>query len=129
MKLLCKSSPHINRIEHAFWFVARYLQIDKEDYSVTIDICDIVEENKGFLIDDLDKREFTILLKESLGIGHLIMTLFHEMVHVKQFIKDNLANEINDIIPYLDRWWEKEAFYLTPLVTKAYTDYVESKGD
>jgi len=43
------------------------------------------------------------------------------MIHVKQYMKENLGWFVDNrsYIPYLERWWEKEAFSgAVPLVEK-----------
>lgn len=42
--------------------------------------------------------------------GQMIVTLAHELVHVKQYVLDDLANEFTTSIPYRERWWEVEAY-------------------
>lgn len=42
--------------------------------------------------------------------GQMIVTLAHELVHVKQYVVDGLAEQWDATIPYRERWWEVEAF-------------------
>ena len=71
---------------------------------------------------DIQEDEFIIFVKEEgQNIGQICNTIAHEMVHVKQFLKENLNHwiHISSNIPYLDRWYEKEAFLKSiPLVEK-----------
>lgn len=57
-----------------------------------------------------DSNEFLIFLKSGRENGQTLVTLAHEMVHVKQFLLENLENTMDLSIPYKDRWWEQEAF-------------------
>lgn len=43
-------------------------------------------------------------------VGASLVTLAHELVHVKQFEKDYLEELYTNEIPYHERWWEQEAF-------------------
>jgi hypothetical protein len=56
----------------------------------------------------------------------MIVTLAHEMVHVKQYLKDNLAEHFTYDIPYMERWWEKEAYAMEVEITKSIIEMVES---
>lgn len=52
--------------------------------------------------------DYMIVLKTQTP-SKMISTLAHELVHVKQFVVDELSKKFDSSIPYLDRWWEKEA--------------------
>jgi len=54
--------------------------------------------------------DYMIVLKVQDNEGRMIQTLAHEMVHVKQYLKDNLADHFTYDIPYMERWWEVEAY-------------------
>jgi len=54
--------------------------------------------------------DYMIVLRVQEEEGNMIQTLAHEMVHVKQFLKDDLASHFCFDIPYMERWWEIEAF-------------------
>ena len=80
-------------------------------------------------MEDEDKRTFTIEANKTLKLRQLIMTLIHEMVHVKQFAR----NEMNDYLvngryrwksktisqntPYEKMPWEREAARLQEKLT------------
>lgn len=69
--------------------------------------------------------EYLIVLKDQPNDGHMMVTLAHEMVHVKQFISDRLATEFDSSIPYMSRWWEVEAYALEVELTKLLIDAIE----
>lgn len=75
----------------------------------------------GMCMDD-SESEFTILVKTSgRDIGQVFNTIAHEMIHVKQYMKENLGYWMDNCseIPYMERWWEVEAFSKSvPLVEK-----------
>lgn len=68
------------------------------------------------------KKDHFIILLRKRDIGHMLVTLAHELVHVKQFIKDDLASKYNPNIPYKSRWWEKEAFELESILAQKLID-------
>jgi hypothetical protein len=59
------------------------------------------------------------------NITEVFLTLAHEMVHVKQVIRDDLTKEFDTSIPYAERWWEKEAFELESVMMLAFVDEVK----
>ena len=65
---------------------------------------------------DTDKRTFHIEVNKKLGLSdNFITTIFHEMVHVKQYIRKELFSEINFYKTrdeYLNLPWEIEAYRL-----------------
>jgi hypothetical protein len=71
---------------------------------------------------DESEDEFIILVKEqSRDLQDMFITIAHEMIHVKQHMKENLGWFLDNYgdIPYRERWWEKEAFDKSvPLVVK-----------
>jgi hypothetical protein len=88
---------------------------------ITIASHEAEDGNLGLCIDE-SEDEFIILVKEgNRNIGEVFTTIAHEIIHVKQYMKENLswflANRSH--IPYMERWWEKEAFTgAVPLVEK-----------
>lgn len=70
-------------------------------------------------------NSFMILLLQR-DLGQMMVTLAHEMVHVKQYLIDNLEEKFDSTIPYMDRWWEKEAFEKEVTLTKLLIEAVEN---
>ncbi len=97
------------------------VELDVYPSSIMIADCELENGTLGLCLDQSDD-EFIILVKEkNRNIGEIFTTIAHEMIHVKQYMKENLSHWLhtrNDI-PYLERWWEKEAFgNAVPLVEK-----------
>ena len=79
--------------------------------------------------EDDSKRKFIIEAHKTLGLRHLIMTLIHEMVHVKQFAKNEMddfhingrqrwkSGTVPKNVSYYDMPWEKEAIRLQEKLT------------
>lgn len=62
---------------------------------------------------DLEADEFVIMVYESgRTITEICNTIAHEMIHVKQYLNENLSDWISVCrdIAYENRWWEIEAF-------------------
>jgi len=80
-------------------------------------------------MEDTSKRKFTIEAHKTLGLRQLIMTLIHEMVHVKQFAKNEMddfpingrqrwkSGTVPKNVSYYDMPWEKEAVRLQEKLT------------
>ena len=80
-------------------------------------------------MEDEDKRTFTIEANKTLKLRQLIMTLIHEMVHVKQFARNEMVDyptngryrwkskTVPQNTPYEKMPWESEASRLQEKLT------------
>ena len=80
-------------------------------------------------MEDEEKRTFTIEADKTLKLRQLIMTLIHEMVHVKQFARNEMddfpingrhrwkSGTVPKNVTYYDMPWEKEALRLQEKLT------------
>ena len=63
---------------------------------------------------DFDNREYVIEINKKLSLGdNFLTTIFHEMVHVKQYVRKELYSECNFYKTrdeYLNLPWEVEAY-------------------
>ena len=57
-----------------------------------------------------DDDDYMIVLRERDSAADMIVTLAHELTHVKQYIRDDLKSAFTTSIPYMERWWEIEAY-------------------
>lgn len=72
--------------------------------------CNIVDNNRNFVID----------VNKNVTIKDLVSTIIHEMVHVKQFARNEMNGHnmqwkskiISEDTDYMDLPWEKEAYRL-----------------
>jgi hypothetical protein len=110
---------HDSLVEQFVNFICKELSINP--LKLTIASYDKDDNLNGLCMDESD-NEFIILVKETdRNIGEIFTTIAHEMIHVKQYMKENLGWFLDNRkdIPYMDRWWEKEAFKdAVPLVEK-----------
>jgi hypothetical protein len=71
---------------------------------------------------DVNEDSYLILVKEEgRNIGQVFTTIAHEMIHVKQYMTQELGRLLDEQqhLPYMERWWEKEAHEKSvPLVEK-----------
>ena len=80
-------------------------------------------------MEDDEKRTFTIEVDKTLKLRQLIMTLIHEMVHVKQFARNEMIDRpingryrlksktVSQNTPYEKMPWEREASRLQEKLT------------
>ena len=97
-------------------------ELDIKPKRITIAEWEELESNTIGLCIDESEDEFIILVKEKTrDLSNMLVTIAHEMIHVKQYMLQNLGwfLDNNGHIPYQERWWEKEAFSdAVPLVEK-----------
>jgi hypothetical protein len=83
----------------------KVLGINSANISILTD--EIMETNGACYQNTID--DYMIVLKVRPEYD-MIQTLAHELVHVKQFIQNNLAEYLETNEPYYNRWWEIEAY-------------------
>jgi hypothetical protein len=82
----------------------------------------------GYCLELDSHREFEIELDKTLSIRDLVLTVCHEMVHVKQYFRKEMdacgrrwkKKEISNDTPYMELPWEKEAYRMQAKLAKAY---------
>ena len=119
-------------VEHATWFYAEKLMGKRliSGLEITINLKKNLlgeEENEGNAIwedDGYRPKEFTIELDSGVKIRNLLITLAHEMVHVKQWARNEMYEYSNTVgmvrfkgekihlkkTEYWDYPWEIEAY-------------------
>ena len=73
-----------------------------------------------------DHDDYLIALRQQ-DLGQMLVTLAHELVHVKQYVLDDLAEKWDTSIPYRERWWEVEAYEKEVELTKLLIEAFERK--
>ena len=119
-------------VEHATWHYAEKLMglrlMDGLEITINLNKNLLVKEgNEGSAIwedNGYRSREFTIELDTTVKIRNLLITLAHEMVHVKQWAKNEMYEYMNtmglvrfkgekihlELTDYWDYPWEIEAY-------------------
>ena len=100
-------------IRNFVWFCCNHLNI----YPKTIEVGTLEADGMRGICIDNDEDDFTILLKPG---EHQLQTLAHEMVHVKQYMKQNLGSLLDQAYNYENCWWEVEARLLSRLIIQEY---------
>ena len=90
---------------------------------IDVDLKNIKSDAVGYCLMEDDNRMFTIEVQRGMTIKDLVTTVCHEMVHVKQYARKEMTDELTDsgratwkgslIKPqtkYYDLPWEKEAY-------------------
>ena len=83
------------------------------DIEVKLTNCDAY----GYCCMTDNHKTFELEIRKSLSLYDLVSTICHEMVHVKQYYRKELAEnrqwktrKIAETVDYFDEPWEKEAF-------------------
>ena len=103
-------------MDKAIVFASEFLDIDE---TIEVDFEDEFEEDRcGYC--DYDEDGVTVFINPNMKKSQILITLFHEMVHAKQFVLGELipgegknpsrwmGKEYD--VPYLETPWEREAY-------------------
>ena len=90
---------------------------------------DISEDLKGYCID-VEEDVFTVAVSiKDRNITEIYTTIAHELVHVKQYMKQNLGVLLESgVLDYYNTWWEVEARNLSGDLMYAYVDTLNKKN-
>lgn len=114
-------------MDRAILFASEFLELNE---TIEVDFEDVIEKGQcGYC--DYDEDGITVFINSRMKISQIIITLFHEMVHAKQFIRGELitgegklpsrwlGDECN--LPYLETPWEREAYELEAVMWDIFT--------
>jgi hypothetical protein len=110
-------------IHESVTFFCDVLNLKNLNISVYADDCLKTETGICYQVND---DEFQIVIKNR-DIGHMCVTLAHELTHVKQYVKDRLSDLFDASIPYHDRWWEIEAYESEVRLTRLFVEKISKK--
>jgi phenylpyruvate tautomerase PptA (4-oxalocrotonate tautomerase family) len=87
-------------------------KMKKDEYGY----CNIIESNRSFIID----------VNKNVSLKDFVSTIIHEMVHVKQFARNEMSaygmrwktKTVSENTKYVDLPWEKEAYKLEAKLIK-----------
>jgi hypothetical protein len=86
-----------------------------------IEIDDLSVEGVNGMCIDLSQDEFLILLRDH---DCTMRTLVHELVHTKQYMKQDLGKHLDARSEEYDAaWWEVEARNLTKQIMESYNEF------
>ena len=110
-------------IEDALWFAKSYLLPRHKIDEIEIESWkDLPHDGDCY---DADDRSFIIRVNKELSQQDLLTTIFHEFVHIKQYIKKEYGDIFaisNDKVAYEDRPYEIEAFRLEKELLEEYNN-------
>lgn len=94
-------------IKDALNFFAETLMSKRMCNAISVKVCfGEKQENTTVWEDDNHRpREFTITINSKVGYRNMLLTLAHEMVHVKQYATGELRDSLRG--PTLHRWMNK----------------------
>ena len=84
----------------------------------------------GYCLMETTNRQFDIEVSRDLSLKDYVTALCHEMVHVKQYARNELGgyggrwkkSKVPEGTPYMDLPWEKEAYRLEEKLTQEVWD-------
>lgn len=124
-------------------FYAKYLNLTNFKY--TIYVCSAPnlrkrDRNNG-VASKTDDKEITIAVDSQLQLPQMLMTLAHEMVHAKQYMRGQYKAELSRngkyrrfwlgkqySVSYMKRPWEREAFRREGELVEALVNSVAQKA-
>lgn len=126
---------HLNALE---FFSSRLITSQKRKHiEITVKYRKVIDELGTVYVDDYNVLgmpiSFVIEVRQSDSEEEKLKTLAHEMVHVKQYIRGELNEQMSvwrghkvdsDEIPYAEQPWEVEA---ESVALKLYDEYVANK--
>ena len=91
---------------------------------IEIQINNLKDQAVGYCMMQDDNRTFELEVDKKLDDDELITTVCHEMVHVKQYARNELGiNDNHDGENYYDLPYEKEAYKLQEILLEEYKEY------
>lgn len=142
LKSYSKSPERKKLIESASYYFVKKLKLQKSNYFLHILGKQGLRKNDGSLglTAKISKDEICIALDSKLSIPRLLLTLAHEMVHVKQFAKGQVKTEFTRFgnvktfwmgrqvkAKYINRPWEIEAYTREDILVEQFLRYVARK--
>lgn len=124
-------------------FYAKYLNLTKAKYTIYICSAPNLRKHDGNngIASKTGKTEISIAVDSTLALPQMLMTLAHEMVHAKQYIRGQYRAELSRngkmkrfwlgkqySVEYRKRPWEVEAFRREGELVEALIDSVSRKA-
>lgn len=124
-------------------FYAKHLKINKANYVLYVCSAPNLRKNDGNygIASKTGPREISIAIDSKLELPRMLLTLAHEMVHVKQYIRGHYRAEPSRngkmkrfwlgkqySVEYCKRPWEREAFRREDELLCALVDFIAQKA-
>ena len=107
-------------VTEAAYFAKSYLMPKIQKLYVEIAIRNM--DSDADMLQGDDDREYDVRVRKGMSKEDLLTAIFHELVHIKQDVRNEYPiGEISDI-PYFDRPWEIEAYALQEEMLKSYSE-------
>jgi hypothetical protein len=115
-------------VEDACYFFIKHLMPKCRKMEIEIHLKKMTGDAVGYCLMTDTIRDYEIEIDKSLSIKNLILTLAHEMVHVKQYYNREMVAVgwrwknamVKNDTPYFELPWEKEAYKMQAKVAKAF---------
>lgn len=116
--------------ENVVNYMIKYLMPRLRNITVEVRLRKMTSDAVGYCMMLDNNREFEIEISKDLSIKELVMTICHEMVHVKQYVRKEMDERgqvwkkkpVAKGTPYYDLPWEKEAYEMQAKLAKACWD-------
>ena len=124
-------------------FYAKYLNLTNFKYTIYICSAPNLRKHDGNngVASKTDDKEITIAVDSQLQLPQMLMTLAHEMVHAKQYMRGQYKAELSRngkhrrfwlgkqySVSYMKRPWEREAFRREGELVEALVNSVAQKA-
>ena len=105
------------------YFCIERLMPRMKTLEIEIQINNLKDQAVGYCMMQDDNRTFELEVDKKLDDDELITTVCHEMVHVKQYARNELGiNDNHDGENYYDLPYEKEAYELQEILLEEYKE-------
>jgi hypothetical protein len=123
-------------------FYAKYLNLSKSKYTIMVCSAPNLRKRDGNngVASKTGEKEVTVVVDSQLKLPQMLLTLAHEMVHAKQYMRGQYRGEVSRngkikriwlgkqySVAYLKRPWEREAFRREGELVHALLDSVARK--
>jgi hypothetical protein len=112
-------------LDRAIYFASEFLGLTNLNW-LNVEFETLKKHQYGFCL--YDDEEIVITVAKRLSVHDIIVTIFHEMIHVKQYIDGRLEEGSRWMgqvynCDYNELPWEKEAFELEKLMLEQFGDF------
>ena len=143
IEIVCRSQDKAELIENAASFYAKQLNLGKSRFKLTIRSLHNLGKNRGSKgeVFQYDDRAIYMVLDSRLSWTQMLLTLAHEMVHVKQIARGQYTGKIARNGKLLSCWcgkavrakyenrpWEVEAFGRQVKLVEMLVEHVAKKS-